>query len=298
MSIFDLLKPSTAATPSKGILGDPQSQMMLGASLLSAGEPSLTPKSGFEGIPQTMALMQRQQMLKQEQEQKAAERDRMMQQRQAQMDAVSKLGIDPNLPSGIQSAMFSAQNKSEKLPTSVQEFLYGQQNPDFYDHQRRMAEAKSTKINNNMNVDQGKNAGFADRVANSNKILESVETEGTSLWNENASDIPVIGNFLTGDNYKVYDQARRDFVNAALRRESGAVISPQEFANAEKQYFPQPGDTKEVIAQKRANRDLVLKSMVRQAGPGYEAPSMPGQAGGKAIKDMSDAELEAIVNGQ
>lgn len=108
--LMALLSPSSSATPSKGLLGDPQSQMMLGASLLSAGGPSLTPKSGFEGIPQTMALMQRQQMLKQEQEQEAAERERMMQQRQSQMDAVSKLGIDPNLPGSLQAAQLRAMN--------------------------------------------------------------------------------------------------------------------------------------------------------------------------------------------
>jgi hypothetical protein len=110
MSIFDLLKPSTAATPSKGLLGDPQSQMMLGASLLAAGGPSLTPKSGFEGIPQTMALMQRQQMLKQEQERQNQERERALQQQKAQMDAVSKLGIDPNLPGALQAAQLRAMN--------------------------------------------------------------------------------------------------------------------------------------------------------------------------------------------
>jgi hypothetical protein len=101
--LMALLSPSSSATPSKGLLGDPQSQMMLGASLLAAGGPSLTPKSGFEGVPQTMALMQRQQMLKQEQERKE-------QQRQSQMDAVSKLGIDPNLPGALQAAQLRAMN--------------------------------------------------------------------------------------------------------------------------------------------------------------------------------------------
>lgn len=112
MSIFDLLKPSTAATPSKGLLGDPQSQMMLGASLLSAGGPSLTPKSGFEGIPQTMALMQRQQMLKQEQE-------RENQEREAQRKAVTGLGLNADLPSNILTAQY---NSKFAKPESVDSF--------------------------------------------------------------------------------------------------------------------------------------------------------------------------------
>ena len=50
------------------------------------------------------------------------------------------------------------------------------------------------------------------------------------------------------------EQAERNFVNAVLRRESGAAISPTEFQNAEQQYFPRVGDSPEVIEQKRINR--------------------------------------------
>jgi hypothetical protein len=56
------------------------------------------------------------------------------------------------------------------------------------------------------------------------------------------------------DEYKQIEQAQRDFVNAVLREESGAAISESEFENAIKQYFPQPGDTAEVVKQKQINR--------------------------------------------
>ncbi|QRI63619.1 hypothetical protein JQ506_22945 [Shinella sp. PSBB067] len=59
-------------------------------------------------------------------------------------------------------------------------------------------------------------------------------------------------------------------MNAQLRRESGAVISDEEFDNANKQYFPQPGDTKEVLRQKAANRKVVSDAMRRDAGPTYQ----------------------------
>jgi hypothetical protein len=77
-----------------------------------------------------------------------------------------------------------------------------------------------------------------------------------------------------------YDQASRNFINAVLRRESGAVISPSEFAEARKQYLPQPGDTPDTIAQKRANRAYVIQQMKRAAGPAYEAPVAPPASGG------------------
>lgn len=101
--LMALLSPSPSATPSKGLLGDPQSQMMLGASLLAAGGPSLTPNSGFEGVPQTMALMQRQQMLRQEQE-------RQNQEREAQRKALSGMNLNPDLPPSILAAQYNAMN--------------------------------------------------------------------------------------------------------------------------------------------------------------------------------------------
>jgi len=63
------------------------------------------------------------------------------------------------------------------------------------------------------------------------------------------------------------DQARRNFITAVLRKESGASISPSEFANEEKKYFPQTGDTDTVIKQKQDARELAIKAMGIQAGP-------------------------------
>lgn len=62
------------------------------------------------------------------------------------------------------------------------------------------------------------------------------------------------------------EQAERDFVNAVLRKESGAAISPAEFKNARQQYFPQPGDTTEVLTQKAQNRETAIAGLSAQAG--------------------------------
>lgn len=90
-------------------------------------------------------------------------------------------------------------------------------------------------------------------------------------------DIPVVGgamgagaNALLSSNQQAVEQAQRNFVNAVLRQESGAVISEQEFENAKKQYFPQPGDKKEVIEQKRKNRMLAIQGFKKIAGPAWD----------------------------
>ncbi len=137
--------------------------------------------------------------------------------------------------------------------------------------------------------------GLASRIQGANTKLEGLEQEGTSLWQNIAGDLP-LGNYMLTPEYQQYQQAKDDFINAQLRRESGAAISQSEYATADKQYFPQPGDSQEVIAQKRQNRENVLQSLEREAGPAYErpvaagaAPALPGTA--EELRTMSDDEV-------
>jgi len=175
-----------------------------------------------------------------------------------------------------QAGEYMKPQKQAQMPASIREFEYGQDNPDYRDYQTEMKKAGATKVN--FNEGQGKAAGYADRMFQSEKIIRQHEQAGTSMQDKLASGVPVVGNYLTSDNYKHFDQAKRDFVNAILRRESGAVISDQEFANAEVQYFPQPGDSPEVIEQKRQNRETAIYGIQRAAGPNYEGGQLEQQA--------------------
>ncbi len=129
----------------------------------------------------------------------------------------------------------------------------------------------------NLTENQGKSALYGTRAAMSDRILNGVEekisTSGLAA-KQAVAKVPLVGGILgaagnvalSSDQQRV-EQAQRDFVNAVLRQESGAVISDSEFANAQKQYFVQPGDSKEVIAQKRQNRTLAVAGFRRMAGP-------------------------------
>ncbi|TWI32742.1 hypothetical protein [Paracoccus sulfuroxidans] len=121
---------------------------------------------------------------------------------------------------------------------------------------------------------EGRNTGFLIRSQESNAILDQMEAQGTSLSDRLASGVPVLGNYMVSDDYQKFDQAKRDFVNAILRRESGAVISPEEFDNADKQYFPQPGDGPEVTAQKRRNRAAAISGLRVGSGQGAQLPEV------------------------
>lgn len=129
------------------------------------------------------------------------------------------------------------------------------------------------------NEAQGKAAGFADRMTSSHKSITDLEAQGTDALAAVASKVPVVGNYMLSADRQMFEQAQRDFINSVLRRESGAVISVEEFDNARKQYFPQPGDSPEVIAQKRRNREITLDAMRRDAGPAYR-PGVNSGAGG------------------
>ena len=127
---------------------------------------------------------------------------------------------------------------------------------------------------------QGKNALYGSRSLMAHKTLLDLEDKinlpGLAT-KQYIQDIPVVGgamgagaNALLSSNQQAVEQAQRNFVNAVLRQESGAVISEQEFENAKKQYFPQPGDKKEVIEQKRKNRMLAIQGFKKIAGPAWD----------------------------
>lgn len=123
----------------------------------------------------------------------------------------------------------------------------------------------------------GKSANYANRMNDANKVITALETD-PKVW-EGAASIGALG--LGGAKVQQARQAKRNFLTAVLRQESGAVIGPSEFDSADKQYFPQPNDGPEVIAQKRRNREQALLGMQRQAQGAYEE-WFPDASGGGA----------------
>jgi hypothetical protein len=129
-----------------------------------------------------------------------------------------------------------------------------------------------------MSEDMRKASGFADRATAADRIISepNVGASGQDLRNVAIGSIPAIGNYGVSEDYQQFDQAQRDFINAMLRRESGAAINESEFDNARKQYFPQPGDGPDVLRQKAENRRLAIQSLRTSGDP---VPTFPGQGG-------------------
>jgi len=139
---------------------------------------------------------------------------------------------------------------------------------------------------------QGNATAYGMRMKEANAILEPLENAGktnTGLIKGAVSGavglVPFIGDKLEDVSGSVFNalprvlgglspeqqqvaQARINFITAILRKESGAAIGASEFATAEKNYFPKPGDDAATIAQKQAARKTAIKAMEIQAGPG------------------------------
>ena len=121
--------------------------------------------------------------------------------------------------------------------------------------------------NKPLNDSQSKAALFGSRMKNADSILGELADSGvtTSYPGANAGwgIGSVVGSLQPGKQQQL-DQAKRDFVNAVLRRESGASISPSEFDSAEKQYFPSINDSAATKAQKANARAIAIRGMLEE----------------------------------
>jgi hypothetical protein len=148
---------------------------------------------------------------------------------------------------------------------------------------------------------QLKAGGFYDRMIQSVGIIDPLEDVGEypMYGSAMAGSIPFVGDIakrvVMSPEQQRYQQAADDWIRAKLRQESGAVISDDEMRSEYNTYFPQPGDSKEVIAQKRKSRQTATNSMAKAAGPAVDLvqPSTNGDLAAQAR-----AERERRQRGQ
>lgn len=116
--------------------------------------------------------------------------------------------------------------------------------------------------------DQANATMFLHRMQDADKIVTEKQNAGTSVPQSVRNSIPIIGNFLISEDRQQLEQAKKNWMTANLRKESGAAISTGEFTTADKQYFPQPGDDPQTIENKKMARQAAELGMKVAAGPG------------------------------
>lgn len=134
---------------------------------------------------------------------------------------------------------------------------------------------------------QLKAQGFADRLLESEQILSSIGDQFSGQFAFGGA----LPNQLQSSERQQFEQAKRNFINAVLRRESGAAIAESEFESAEKQYFPVRGDKEANLGQKAANRNTVINSIYRESN--IPRPVMPGD-----IVESGGQKFEIAENGE
>lgn len=127
-------------------------------------------------------------------------------------------------------------------------------------------------------------AGYVDRMSEASIIFDNLAFEMQTLPAWKLATYRKAPNWSKPDWFQQQEQAERNFINAVLRRESGAVISPSEFEEGRRQYFPQPGDGAETLAQKKRSRQTVLDSYIKEAGSA------------SAIESEESDDLDSFLN--
>lgn len=131
---------------------------------------------------------------------------------------------------------------------------------------------------------QSRSRTFYERASGANDVFLDIEKQIAAkgffsrLWMTAGPEI------LQSELGRLYLASQKQFTEARLRKDSGAAIPPSEFENDKRMYFPQPGDSDAVIAQKRNARQIVLQALEREGkaaapfGSTSGSPTLPASA--------------------
>lgn len=156
---------------------------------------------------------------------------------------------DPNAPDGVQiirePQRGGAAGGAYVRPLSPEEAAqYGIEDPEGWTINERTGQPAPLR-RQQFYPDTAAAAGnYAHRMAGAQRTMREIEARHANdpaFWAGIQNTI--VGTINSGDDdTRAYRQAAREFINSALRKESGAVISQEEFASAGLQYIPTPAD--------------------------------------------------------
>lgn len=108
---------------------------------------------------------------------------------------------------------------------------------------------------------QSKDNVFVTRAKGALAAFEPVSGALTSLGEQAAQGVPMVGRYMQSDEFQVAMQAGQEFLAAVLRKDTGAAITPQEMAQYGTIYLPQPGDGAEVLKAKKEARARAIDAI-------------------------------------
>lgn len=101
---------------------------------------------------------------------------------------------------------------------------------------------------------------FGSMVTAANNLADLAGADTSSLGNAALDSNPLTRAATSGD-YRKYQSAAKQWSANLLYIKSGATATPEEVYSTYQQFFPQPGDTEEVKAQKAAAREQEMRNI-------------------------------------
>lgn len=212
--------------------------------------------------------------------------------------------FDPN----TQQPMFSvpAAEKGNEKPAAIQEYEYAKEQGfpgSFQDWEASKKGGMSLQTNPDGTVSfsqgsnikpmteaQSKDTVFATRAEGALRIFDQIEnglTGKQGVIGGTLGQLPVAGNYLKTEDFQRAEQAGNEFLQAILRKDTGAAITPGEQALYGTVYLPRPGDSPKVMEQKKAARKRALNGI--KAGMPPQAILAQETALAKESPQQSDA---------
>ena len=115
---------------------------------------------------------------------------------------------------------------------------------------------------------QSKDVVFATRAQGALDVLDPVANALASVWERAVENDPT--GLLRGfqsDEFQIASQAGLEFLQAILRKDTGAAITPQETASYGRTYLPEPGDNEAVLVAKKAARARAVEALKAGMSP-------------------------------
>lgn len=162
-----------------------------------------------------------------------------------------------------------------------------------------------------MTEGQSKDTTFAVRAEGALPLIDKFGDALTSLPESAAGSLPGgVGNYLQSPEYQQAEQAGKEFLQAILRKDTGAAISKEETDEYGSVYLPRPGNSPELLAQKKASRTRALealkagmtpqailaqeKALEKTNAPAASAPAAPANG---VARPTTDDEYNALPSG-
>lgn len=118
-----------------------------------------------------------------------------------------------------------------------------------------------------MTESQAKAAAFASQMQTAERELDSTPIDQSKIGAQAAVALSGgVGNFMVSPAVQRARQAQEQWAESYLRFKTGAASTEQEVIRNVKTFFPQPGDSKEVVAQKKRARQQAMADVGIAAG--------------------------------